>query len=98
MSTHLEMEYAQVKQALGNKIAECRMMAGYGKSAQHFGVISPNLLFKIENGENLPNEKTFAYFIELYQIEGKSLETLNNLYIKGKELKKQIIRKKRNWR
>lgn len=94
----LEQKYREMKIALGSKLAEHRKLAGFGKSAQYFGVVSPNLLFKVESGENLPNERNYQYFVELYEIEGKSLVALNNLYEEAKELKKQIIRLKRNWR
>lgn len=94
----LEFELNQVKSALGNKLATCRISAGFGKTAQPYGTKSPNILFNIESGKNFPNESTLNYFIVLYEIEGKDLATLQGLFDRGKDIKKQIIRKKRGWK
>lgn len=94
----LENELSQVKSALGSKLAEYRVSAGFGKTAQPYGVKSPNILFNIESGKNFPNESTLQYFIELYEIEGKDLVILQGLFDRGKEIKKQIIRQKRGWK
>ena len=95
---HLEQEMQQVKSALGSKLAECRVSAGFGKSAQHYGIKSPNVIFNIEDGRNFPNKSTLQYFIELYEIEGKDLVLLQGLHDRGREIKKQIIRRKRGWK
>lgn len=94
----LEIEMANIKSAFGSKLAECREFAGFPKSAQKFGIKSPNLIFKIESGQNFPNESTFQYFVELYEIEGRDLVFLQGLYNRGKEVKKAIMRKKRGWK
>lgn len=94
----LELEMSQIKSALGSKLAECRVMAGFGKSAQMYGGKSPSLIFKIENGENFPNKSTFDYFVELYGIDGKDLVILQGLYDRGHEIKKMILREKRGWK
>jgi hypothetical protein len=93
----LETELAQIKSALGSKLAECRIMAGYGKSAQHFGLKSPNVIFNIEDGRNFPNKSTLQYFIDLYEINSRDLVILQGLHDRGREAKKQIIRFKRGW-
>ena len=95
---HLEQELSQLKSALGSKLAECRVLAGYGKSAQHFGTRSPNVIFNIEDGRNFPNKSTLQYFVELYEIQGRDLVLLQGLHDRGREIKKQIIRRKRGWK
>jgi len=94
---HMEQELAQIKSALGNKLAECRASAGFGKSSQPYGIKSPNLIFNVESGKHFPNKDTLEYFIELYEIVGKDLVILQGLHDRGREIKKSIIRKKRGW-
>jgi len=93
----LEQELAQVKRAIGSKIAECRASAGFGKTSQPYGNKSANLIFNVESGKFFPNKDTLDYFVELYEIMGKDLVILYGLHDRGRELKKQIIRYKRGW-
>jgi len=93
----LEEELAQVKRAIGSKIAECRTSAGFGKTSQPYGNKSANLIFNVESGKFFPNKDTLDYFVELYEIMGKDLVILQGLHDRGRELKKTIIRHKRGW-
>jgi hypothetical protein len=93
----LEQELAQIKSAIGSKIAECRASAGFGKTSQPYGNKSANLIFNVESGKFFPNKDTLEHFIELYEIMGKDLIILKGLHDRGRDIKKQIIRQKRGW-
>ena len=93
----LEQEYAKIKSVLGKKIAEYRVLAGFPKRTYPNAMKSANLLFKTESGENLPNEDTLRYFIDLYQVSDKSAKVLFDLHKYGKQVKSKIIKIKRGW-
>ena len=93
----LETEYSKVKKILGSKIAEYRVFANFPKRTYPNAMKSANLLFKTESGENLPNEDTLRYFIDLYQVSDKSAKVLFDLHKYGKQVKSKIIKIKRGW-
>lgn len=93
----LEEMYDKIKIVLGNKVAECRQLAGFPKRSYFDSAKSANILFNTEGGKNFPNLDTLNYYIELYQVDGKTKETLLELHNQGKQIKKQIIRIKRGW-
>ncbi len=93
----LETKYAQIKKALGNKLKEYRELAGYPKRTYEGGSKSANLLFNIESGQNLPNEDTILYFVELFDMNEKQKQLLLELQREGKKIKREMIREKRGW-
>jgi hypothetical protein len=93
----LEQLYDKIKLVLGDKIAESRQLAGFPKRSYFDSTKSANLLFNTEGGKNFPNIDTLNYFIELYQISGKTKETLLELHNHGKQVKRELIRRKRGW-
>lgn len=93
----LEVKYAQIKKALGNKLAEYRELAGYPKRTYEGGSKSANILFNIESGQNLPNEDTIRYFVELFDMDERQERILLELQREGKKIKREIIREKRGW-
>lgn len=93
----LEQEYDRIKVVLGQKIAECREFAGFPKRSYHDSSKSANLLFNTESGRNFPNADTLNYYMELYQVNDSTRQTLLELHGYGKQYKKTIIRKKRGW-
>lgn len=93
----LEELYDRIKVGLGSKVAECRQLAGFPKRSYFDSSKSANILFNTESGKNFPNVDTLNYYIELYQVDTKTKEQLYELHRLGKEVKKQIIRKKRGW-
>lgn len=93
----LEELYDKIKVGLGCKVAECRQLAGFPKRSYYDSSKSANILFNTESGKNFPNLDTLNYYIELYQVDGKTKETLLELHNQGKQVKREIIRKKRGW-
>lgn len=93
----LENYYDTIKKTLGSKIAECRQLAGYPKRTYEHSSKSGNILFKNESGQHLANNDTLEFYIELYSVDDKTSENLRELHKYAKELKKEIIRRKRGW-
>jgi hypothetical protein len=96
--TTLEELYDKIKIGLGNKIAECREIAGFPKRSYYDSAKSANILFNTESGKNFPNLDTLNYYMELYQVNERTKSQLLDLHSQGKQVKREIIRKKRGWK
>ena len=94
----LEEMYDKIKIGLGKKIAECREYAGYPKRSYFGSAKSANILFNTESGKNFPNLDTLNYYMELYQVNERTKSQLLDLHSQGKQVKREIIRRKRSWK
>lgn len=94
---NLQNEFDKIKVVLGNKVAECRQLAGFPKRTYQHSAKSGNILFKTESGQHFPNLDTLEFYIELYQVDEKNKNLLYSLHSEGKKIKRQIIRMKRGW-
>ena len=96
--TTLEELYGKIKIGLGKKIAECRENAGFPKRSYHDSSKSANILFNTESGKNFPNADTLNYYMELYQVSDRVRSQLLDLHLQGKQVKREIFRRKRGWK